>query len=443
MNEIGNDEVISALKAIIDQFGEFIEPHAINLINQLVQAFSSFCSAGTDDDDAVVAANECFECISTVLKGVSERPDIYRTVEPALLPVIKQILGNDGEYIEYIESALDVLTFLTFFQDELSAGLWDIFPILYVAFDQWAFDYFYLMTPVIENYIGKSPQTFLTGVTSISGNTVKFIDVTIMMVKKTITEQRAMKSEVRKALSLYMCILHNCRGLVDNYLPVINDDILGELRQSTIDDKELLTRIAIFQVLGSALYYNPQLQLQELEKRGATKPVFSQWIKDSDKMESWLSRKIIVLAFSSVLQLPITSLPPSFTDGITHIITCATKIMEKMEKDSQDIENSEAISEELEEEWEEEDLTGFTEDQDVSININDEPYIDALLGRKTVDDFSRFLIGDDWDEDDDDDDYASPIDDIDTLLFYTDSLNAVFQREPMVRIHLINTISNY
>jgi hypothetical protein len=117
--------------------------------------------------------------------------------------------------------------------------------------------------------------------------------------------------------------------------------------------------------------------------------------------------------------------------------------MEKMEKDSQDIENSEAISEELEEEWEEEDLTGFTEDQDVSININDEPYIDALLGRKTVDDFSRFLIGDDWDEDDDDDDYASPIDDIDTLLFYTDSLNAVFQREPMVRIHLINTISNY
>ena len=55
MNEIGNDEVVSALQVIIEQFGDHIEPHAVALIGQLSGAFSQYCSAGEDDDCGLLA----------------------------------------------------------------------------------------------------------------------------------------------------------------------------------------------------------------------------------------------------------------------------------------------------------------------------------------------------------------------------------------------------
>lgn len=434
MNEIGNDEVVSALQTIIDTFGDHIEPHAVALTNQLSTAFSSYCSAGEEDDDATMAAMQCLECISTVLKGICERPDIYRSLEPQLLPIIKQILGNDGEYIEYLENALDILTFLTFFQDDLSPQLWETFPLIYMAFDQWAFDYLYLMVPTIENFIGKSTQTFLTGVATLPTCTVKYIDLIFSMVKKTVAEKRSSESEARKALSLYMCVLHNCRGQVDNYLPAINEEILGKLNQTA--NVPTLTRIAVFQVIGSALHYNPKLELDELEKRGITEQIFTQWINDFDSMETWLSKKITVLGFSSILLLPTSALPPKLTSGIVNIIANLTKIMENMQEDAQkgpdDFDQPGQIDVNSNQYENDDDIHGFGEDEDVS-NAIDDAYLDAFKSANGNDDFARFLIGDEWgDGDDDDDDYISPIDDIDTLVFYTDSLRSAFEREPMV-----------
>ena len=435
MNEIGNDEVVSALQTIIDQFGDHIEPHAISLINNLSTAFSSYCTAAggdDDDDDALMAAMQCLECIGTVLKGICGRPDIYRNIEPQLLPIVNQILGNDGEYIEFLENALDILTFLTFFQDDLSPELWGAFPLIYIAFDKWAFDYLYLMVPSIENYIGKSTQTFLTGAAVLPIGEVKYIDLIFSMVKKTLTEKRSTESEMRKALSLYMCILHNCKGQVDNYLSALNDEILGMLNPLNKEAQTPLTRIVIFQILGSALHYNPKLQLDELERRGVTEYVFNQWITDSASMESWLSKKITVLGFSSIFLLPSSSFPAAISSGLPQIVSTMTSIMEKMQNELAipETDGFNDIDEERNQ-LEDGDIRGFGEDEDVT-NLIDSAYMDAFKSA-TEDDFSPFLLGDDWgDENDDDDDYMSPIDEIDTLVFYTDSLRSAFEREPMV-----------
>ena len=103
MNEIGNDEVVAALQVIIDKFGSSIEPHAIVLVQQLTTAFQTYCASGDEDDDAALAAAQCLECIATVLKGVSQRAEMYTTMEPNLVPIIMHILGNEGDYIEYLE----------------------------------------------------------------------------------------------------------------------------------------------------------------------------------------------------------------------------------------------------------------------------------------------------------------------------------------------------
>lgn len=436
MTEIGNDEVVAALQVIIDKFGDHIEPHAVALVTQLSAAFNNYCSAGEDDDDAAMAAAQCLECIATVLKGICERPDLYKSMEPQLVPLVLQILGNDGAFIEYLEYALDILTFLTYFPDEVSPQLWEAFPLIYVAFDQWAFDYLNLMVPPLENFIAKSPQQFLAGTAQTPEGTVKYIDLIFSMVAKTVAEDRSSDSECRKALSLYMSILHSCSGSVDAYLPMMNDITLAKLGQQ-VNNEIPLTRIAIFQVIGSALYYNPQLELAELEKRGVTQQVFAQWLQDSEQMEKWLPRKLTVLGLTSILMLPASQLPASISSSVPQLISAVVSMTEKMKEEADKEENEEDDEQDFEEEAEEydDDDEGFGEDEDVT-NEADEMYMDALnqLSSGGGDAVARFLIGEDWDADydDDDDDFVSPLDEVDTLLYVNDTLKAAFQREPEV-----------
>lgn len=437
MNEIGNDEVVAALQVIIDTFGEHISPHAIALVTQLAGAFRNYIDAGEDDDDAAMAAAQCLECINTVLKGTCEHPELYREMEPHLIPFVLMILGNDGQYLEYMEFALDTLTFLTYFPIELSSQLWEAFPLLYMAFENWAFDYMILMTPPMNNFINKDPDRFLNATEVIPNvGPVKYIDMIFKIVSKTVQEDRSSDSEQRKAMLLYMSVLHNCTGLVDNYVPVINDVMLAKLA----DVENPLTRHIIFQVLGSALYYNPDLELRELEKRGVTFQVLSQWMKEIDTMDGWLTRKMTVLGFLSILRIHASSLPPHVVTMIPSIISASVKLAAKMKEDvekGKEDNGAENIEEEEEPDADDDDddndWEGFDEDEDVS-NKDDEAYMSAMSKLSAGGDISQFLMGDGWDDDDleADDDFHSPIDNVEELHFLNDVLREAYVREPEI-----------
>jgi len=431
MNEIGNDEVVAALQVIIDKFGDHIEPHAVALVVQLSKSFSTYCSAGDDDDESALAAAQCLECIATVLKGTCERPDLYKSMEPCLIPLVKHILGNDGDYIEYLEYGLDIITFLTYFPDEIAPALWETFPMIYKAFDEWAFDYLSMMVPPLENFIGSSSSYFLVASTP---EGTKYTDLIFSMVAKAVTQERTNESEIRKALSLYTTILQYCKGNVDAYVPLVNDVILVKLGQQ-LETESPHTRITIFQVIAAAIMYNPLLEILELEKRNVTHQVFSQWMLDSKKMEKWYSRKMTVLGLSYVLHCLTSSLPASLVNLIPQIIITVTNLSLNMHEESQkNPENKDVVEEEQEQDVDDDDDGGFAEDEDVFSQTNDS-YVDVLNklsgGSNDRDDLVKFLIGEDWDNDDDEDeDFASPIDDINELLFLNDTLKAAFEREP-------------
>jgi importin-7 len=433
MNEIGNDEVVAALQVLLDRFGDHIEPHAIVLVTQLSQAFHQYCTAGEDDDDddAALAAAQCLECIATVLKGICAKETILKSLEPLLLPLVLKILGNDGEFIEYLECALDILTFLTCFQETLSADVWLAFPLIYMAFDQWAYDYLNLMVPCLQSYISKAAQVFLTGSAQLPEGTVRYLDLISNMVAKTVANDRASEAECRYALSLFMCILHNCPTKIDGYIPFINEVVLGKLGQQ-VNLEAPTTRISVYQVLGSALYYNPQLELLELEKRGVTQQVFLKWIADTEKMERWLARKLTILGWASILNVPLTSLPTSVSSIIPHLVHTATKIALALKQDAEkgETKGNDGIDEEPEEDVGDVEH-GFLEDEDVKNDV-DETYRKVLQGvTNWEDDMQQFLLGD-WEEDgeDVDEDYTGPLDRIDEMIFLSDALQHAFQREP-------------
>ena len=213
---------------------------------------------------------------------------------------------------------------------------------------------------------------------------------------------------------------------------------LGKLGQQ-VNTEIPLTRYSIYQVLGSALYYNPALELMELDKRGVTQQVLSKWIADTEQMDRWLPRKLTILGLSAILALPIANIPatvaPAIPQLIDTIVRLALAMKEEAEKGDTGGEGENGLDEDVGEADVAGDLDqGFDENQDVTNEV-DEAYRKALQGVTSWDDdMAKFLLGSDWDEDaeDVDEDYTSPIDKVDELLFLNDTLNAAFQREPEV-----------
>jgi len=378
-----------------------------------------------------------------VLKGVCSKASILKSLEPLLLPLVLKILGHDGDFIEYLECGLDILTFLTFFQDGISPELWQAFPLIYIAFDQWAYDYLNMMVPCIQSFVSKDPDVFLSSQASIPEGQIPYVDLVCSMVAKTLTNDRASENECRHALSLFMCILHNCHGRVDPYLSFMNDIVLGKLGQQ-VNAESALTRVSVYQVLGSALYYNPQLELLELEKRGVTQQVFGKWMSDAERMDRWLPRKLTVLGLSSILTMPVTSMPASIATSLPALIHAVVKMSLALKEDAEKGETGGAASNDDDDDIEDDDDDankheedavdldqGFGEDEDVKNEV-DEAYRKALSGVSNwEDDMAKFLLGD-WEEDgeDVDEDYVSPLDQVDDLLVLSDTLKVAFQREP-------------
>jgi importin-7 len=118
MGEIGNDAVVAALDAIINKFGDELIPHAALLVQKLCESFLTYASDGGDDDEAALAACQCIEAISTVLDTIlksDQHTVMFVQIQPFLIPVLQLVLRPDGKYMEFLESALEILTFVTYF----------------------------------------------------------------------------------------------------------------------------------------------------------------------------------------------------------------------------------------------------------------------------------------------------------------------------------------
>ena len=337
------------------------------------------------------------------------------------------------------------MTYLTFFPETISPPLWEAVPLIYRAFDEWAFDYLNMMVIPLENFIQKAPAQFLTATTQ---NGVKYIQLIFSMVEKTVGDDRSNESECRKALSLFMSILHECPGMVDSLLPAINDIMLAKLNQQ-VPSKSPLTRIQIFAVLGSCFYYNPQLQLQELEKRNITAQVFQQWIKDIELMDRWIPQKMSVLGISAIFKLPTSIMPSSLTSLLPMLLTAVVNLCNAMQEEAAAVNANEEDDIEggvEEDEWEdEEDDGGFDENEDVR-NEADAAYADALNKASTtgeISDVAQYLMGSDpWDEfDEDDDNFQSSWDNFNELIILADFVRSAFHNEPEAYQQLQGTLS--
>ena len=214
MNEVGNDDVVQSLDVLIDQFGDEMAPHAVALVNQLCGTFKRYIEVDDEEDEegqATMAATVCLECVATVLNTVKDREDIFMAVEPQIVPIVARILHKDGELIEFLEHALDFLTFFTYYQTKITPALWSLFPLMFEAFNEYAFDYLTNMVAPIDNYINTDLEAFCT-LTTPDGK--KYIDLVFEAVSKVLTMSSDIvaESDCRKALGL-LNIVFQCAAM--------------------------------------------------------------------------------------------------------------------------------------------------------------------------------------------------------------------------------------
>jgi hypothetical protein len=67
MDEVENDAVLSALQAIVEQFGVEMKDYAVVMSGHLLRAFTQYSNAGNDDDEAAFSASQCLDTIGTYI----------------------------------------------------------------------------------------------------------------------------------------------------------------------------------------------------------------------------------------------------------------------------------------------------------------------------------------------------------------------------------------
>jgi hypothetical protein len=217
MSQVDNEDLVTALEALVERAGPGVAPFAAELTRELVAAFNRMSpivsianavdgtalaaangsgsvgaggivdTATTDtaddrDDDAAMAAFSVLRALLTIVDAVSAVPGAVHAVEPHLLPLVSRLVGGAGdEAPDVFEEGLDLLSFLTYHAPEISPGLWGLWPQTVGAFHEWAGEaYLENMFPPLSNLIRRDTATFVRGRNPLRGGRA-FVDDLVAM----------------------------------------------------------------------------------------------------------------------------------------------------------------------------------------------------------------------------------------------------------------------
>ncbi len=451
MEEMGNDEVIMGLEMLIDQFAEEIGPYSIQLVEKLVDCFTQFCATADEDDDASMAALQCLDAINTILLSIHMHPEYYGPLSLPLIPILQRILrSEDG--IEYLDSALEILGTLSYFSLHISSELWSVFPMLFLGFQTWSWDYIATLVTVIDNFVGKDMEGFvIRKITSSEGQELKYSELVFNMAHAILITPQADTLTKCSACRLFYSLLHNCFGQVDAFIAPIVHIVCSQVMIGKREEEDDSIWPLYLNVLTSAIYYNPLLALGAMEKSGHLEMVFREWfskhnataatdttpVEDGSLMvdqHTLLNDKLDLLGMTSILSLPVTSLPSLLQSNLKPIVVDAAKALQNYIQCEQQIEKRRHEAEERGGVDDSDDTTGKESSLDMANLINaggygsdedvegfeDEEYADLLMELQYEAQSNTNFLGDLGGDFDDDDDYSSALDRVDPVIYFVE-----------------------
>jgi len=220
--------------------------------------------------------------------------------------------------MEFYEEAMSLTCDLT--TTHVSENMWKILEVMYTVFNRDGFEYFTDMMPALHNYVTIDTKAFLS--------TPNYM-LAMYNMCKTILEGDSGEDPECHAAKLLEVILLQCKGNnIDEVVPIFVELVLKRLTRE-VKTSEL--RTMCLQVIIAALYYNPPLLVETLNKMGDT--VFAhfvqQWIHDTDCFIGLHDRKICVLGLCHLLQMPDN---PAVAGHIPQIIPSLVLLFEGLKR---------------------------------------------------------------------------------------------------------------
>jgi hypothetical protein len=162
---VDNDNIVAGLQEIVQEFSEEMLPMAVPMAEQLVRAFEGYAAAAGDGgdelDEAQYSAAQTLETLNCLIEAAQGSQEILERIEPVVLPVMQQVLTEEEEHFDYIDNVVEMLSFLTYFVEDVRPNIWSLAGPLISSLGGWAYDYISEIQMPVLTYLSKDPTTFM------------------------------------------------------------------------------------------------------------------------------------------------------------------------------------------------------------------------------------------------------------------------------------------
>ena len=402
MNEVENEAILGALQALVESFGDEIDPIAGMMVSHLVNTFEGFAAAGGDDDEAAFNATQCLDTIVCIIEAVEGREQTTKQIEAIILPLLFKTINSGENCFEYLDNALQILNMLLYSDAPISPGLYSICGPLLGALDAFAVDYICdIMVPLLH-FMTKDMSSFLQGV----HESTPFASILLNVVQRLFVEDISnYELDCRAAATLLTCFIVNSKPLMAISSQI--GDVLRLILTRLEITKTTSMRHKLLDSIMAIIYYDSSLFISIIASNAAAGDMlFKTLFGNVKEMEKTLSQRLIVLSFSSLLALdPVhlseyvkSNLPTMFQQIIRELTLLKAEEVERAKKES-DNEDEDDIDIDDDDYGDDEDnnnghsnnlakfgrytipANGYDEDEDC-INAEDEEYLQYIREHK-------------------------------------------------------------
>ncbi|XP_077995074.1 importin-7-like [Glandiceps talaboti] len=421
IRETENDDLTNVMQKLICTYDSDIIPIAVEITQHLAMTFNQVIDAEDQTDDKAITAMGILNTIETILTVMEDQKEIMMQIEGIVLSVIGTILQQN--VMDFYEEVLSLVFSLTC--SHISQHLWQVFFMVYDMFQKDGFDYFLEMMPALHNYIIVDPQAFIAD--------AKHIEVIYNICKRVFKGDAGEDAECHAA-KLLEVILIQYRGVIDQVIPSFVELVLERLTRE-VKTSEL--RTMCLQVVIAALYYNPLLLLEILEKmrlpnsdQSITQQFLKQWFHDTDCFLGLHDRKICALGLCTLMSVPAR--PESVNTFASQFLPALLLIFKGLNRAYESrAQLEESDDEDDDDDDDEDEYEEVLESDEDEIDENSKEYLELLAKR----------AGDKLGEDDEDgyeetalESYNTPLDDddcpIDEYMIFKEVLQGLQIQDP-------------
>ncbi|XP_067646959.1 importin-7 [Eurosta solidaginis] len=293
IRETENEDLTNVMQKIMCTFTTQLLPVAMEICQHLATTFSQVLESEENSDEKAITAMGLLNTIETLLTVMEDHPDVLLNLHPIVINVVGHIFQNN--ITDFYEETFSLVFDLT--AKTISPEMWQMMELIYQVFKKDGVDYFIDIMPALHNYVTVDTPAFLSN----PNRLLAMFD----MCKTMLTSNPGEDPECHAAKLLEVIILQ-CKGQIDSVIPMFVELALSRLTRE-VQSSEL--RTMCLQVVIAALYYNPQLLLNILEKmsqpnNGSISSHFiKQWLHDTDCFLGIHDRKLCVLGLCTLISL--------------------------------------------------------------------------------------------------------------------------------------------